>query len=234
MKPWILLLATLVTFPGETAAQSGATQAKGVRYLYLVRHGIYDRDSTADDVTGNGLNALGRDQAVLAGERLAHLPVPITALVSSHYRRAAETADEIGKLLHLQARRDTMLHECTPWSSRADILKNLTKEEADAAEAQLERAWSAYVRPATGADERWVLVAHGNVIRWFVCKALGVDTKQWGQMDIGNGSITTLAVRPDGTVRLVMFSDVGHLPIAKQTWSGRGAGWAAPPVPVNR
>jgi hypothetical protein len=22
-----------------------------------------------------------------------------------------------------------------------------------------------------------------------------------------------------------MYSDVGHLPVAKQTWSGRGGGW---------
>jgi hypothetical protein len=25
-----------------------------------------------------------------------------------------------------------------------------------------------------------------------------------------------------------MFSDVGHLPLTEQSWTGRGAGWGAP------
>jgi hypothetical protein len=44
-------------------------------------------------------------------------------------------------------------------------------------------------------------------------------------MDIANGSLTVIAVRPDGSVRLVTFSDASHLPISKQTWAGNGAGW---------
>jgi hypothetical protein len=47
-------------------------------------------------------------------------------------------------------------------------------------------------------------------------------------MEIANASLTILAVRPDGTSRLVSFSDVGHLPVARQTWTGKGAGWSAP------
>jgi hypothetical protein len=34
-----------------------------------------------------------------------------------------------------------------------------------------------------------------------------------------------IAVRPDGSIRLAMFSDVGHIPVEKQSWSGRGGGW---------
>jgi len=26
----------------------------------------------------------------------------------------------------------------------------------------------------------------------------------------------------------VMYSDVGHIPVEKQTWAGRGAGWGKP------
>jgi len=78
-----------------------------------------------------------------------------------------------------------------------------------------------------------VLVCHGNVIRWFVAKTLAQDTNRWWGMEIGNGSLTVLAVRPDGSVRLAMFSDVGHLPLDVQTWTGRGAGWWAPPAPSS-
>jgi hypothetical protein len=57
---------------------------------------------------------------------------------------------------------------------------------------------------------------------------LAGGAQRWGRMGIGNASLTVLAVRPDGTARLVMYSDVGHLPVDKQTWSGRGVGWGLP------
>src|SRR5690349_6493385 len=199
---------------------------KGTRYLYLIRHGIYDRDSTADDVAGNGINQMGREQAAYAGARLAHLPITITSLVSSHFKRAVETADVVGQILGLTPVRDTLLHECTPTTTRADVMKTMAPGEGAAADSQLTQAWAKYAQPGENGDEHWVLVAHGNVIRWFTCKALGVDTKQWGQLDIANASITTIAIRPDGTTRLSMFSDVGHIPLDKQTWTGKGAGWA--------
>ena len=47
----------------------------------------------------------------------------------------------------------------------------------------------------------------------------------WPGMEIGNGSLTIIAVRPDSTTRLIMFSDVGHLPTNRQSWTGKGAGW---------
>jgi hypothetical protein len=49
-------------------------------------------------------------------------------------------------------------------------------------------------------------------------------------MDIGNGSITVIAVRADGSTRLASFSDVGHLPPDQQSWTGSGAGWSPPPA----
>ena len=85
-----------------------------------------------------------------------------------------------------------------------------------------------YARATAGTTTHDVLVCHGNVIRWFVCKALGVDLNQWTRMDIANASLTVITIRSDGTTRLEIFGEVAHLPIAKQTWSGKGPGWAAP------
>jgi hypothetical protein len=50
-------------------------------------------------------------------------------------------------------------------------------------------------------------------------------------MDIGNTSITVIVVRSDGSLKVASFSDVGHLPPDKQTWTGRGAGYRMPPPP---
>ena len=91
--------------------------------------------------------------------------------------------------------------------------------------ATLETAWAKYCRPSSERDAHDILVCHGNVIRWFVNRALGNDVRHWTSLDIGNGSLTILAESPDGTTRLVMYSDVGHLPVEKQSWAGRGPGW---------
>jgi serine/threonine-protein phosphatase PGAM5 len=222
--------AALLAAPGARAADP-PRPAAGVRYLYLVRHGAYDRDDRADDRVGNGLNALGREQARLVGARLAKLPVRMTSLVSSDFTRARETADIIGRALGITPALDSLIHECTPASDRASSTGDMETEDAGRCDSTLAAAWARYVRPSPAADARDLLVCHGNVIRWLVCRALGADTGRWRHMDIGNASLTVIAVRSDGTTRLVTFSDVGHLPVAKQTWSGSGAGWGSRATP---
>lgn len=226
-----LALALALLTLGAAAATAQAPPARpGVRYLVLVRHGDYDRDSAADDRVGNGLNARGRQEALLTGRRLEALPVRFEALVSSDYTRARETADLIGQALHMTAARDSLLRECSPGRERADPMRLDARDNTAPCDSTLARAWRAYVRPSPAADAREVLVCHGNVIRWFTCRALGVPTSRWAAMDIGNASITVIAVRADGSTRLASFSDVGHLPPDQQSWTGSGAGWSPPPA----
>jgi len=224
MKRWIGWMIVLLAAAaiGRAAA---APVAPGVRYLYLVRHGAYDRDEHADDLTANGLNARGREQARLIGARLARLPVRIESLVSSDYTRARETADVVGRALRMAPARDSMLRECTPSAERASLMKSEKPEDVARCDAQLAAAWARYARPSPAADAHDVLVCHGNVIRWFASRALGADPRRWSRMDIANASLTVIAVRADSSIRLVSFSDVGHLPPARQTWTGSGAGW---------
>jgi serine/threonine-protein phosphatase PGAM5 len=213
---------------GEPArAADPPRSGPGIHYLLLIRHGTYDRDTTVSDVLANGLNALGHEQAHLVGARLAALPVQPASLVTSNYRRARETAEDIGQEMKRAATIDTLLHECTPSSDRPDDLRGHRTDEIAACDSNLARAWARYMVPTPDADRHDILVCHGNVIRWFVSHAVANDPRRWPWLEIGNASITILAVRPDGTIRLVCFSDVGHLPLAKQTWSGKGAGWGA-------
>jgi len=219
---WIALSAAHA--PAADPVQS----PRGVRYVTLIRHGIYDRVDSLDDRTANGLNALGREQARIVGQRLAGLPVRPRLLVSSDLKRARETAAEIGLALSMSAGEDSLLSECTPPSSRPGL-----DQEQDAAEmarclTQLGAAWEKYFRPSPDGDAQDVLVCHGNVIRWFVNRALGADVRNWTSLDIANASLTIIAVAPSGSTRLVLYSDVGHLPLAKQTWAGRGPGWTKP------
>lgn len=212
----------------STSAPQSPIAASGTRYLYLVRHGMYDRDSTDIDRSGNGLNALGREQARLVGERLAALGVPITSFVTSDFTRARETADEIGRVLGAKAVEDSLIHECTPTVGRVDYTLYHTPEENAQCDACLQAAWNKYARPSPDGDAYDLLVCHGNVIRWFAAKALGLEITRWYAMDIANASLTVIAIRGDGSTRLAVFSDAGHIPVAKQTWTGRGAGWHPP------
>lgn len=230
IRAMLATLAAVGLLAGARLEAQSKPVSASVHYLYLIRHGDYDRTDKADDRVGNGLNALGHEQAEILGRRLAALPVRMTSIVSSDYTRARETADDIGRILDLPVERDSLLHECTPTTTRADLLRDDTAAEIAACDANLEAAWEKYVRPASNADRRDLLVCHGNVIRWFVAKALGGDSQVWASMDIGNASITVLAVRGDGSLKLCSFSDVGHLPPEKQTWTGKGAVYAPPPV----
>lgn len=229
-KPLLTLLslfaAMLIAVGAHAQLATPPAKPGGVHFVYLIRHGIYDRDTTKDDVSGNGLNELGRQQARLVGARLAALPVKVRSLVCSNYARASETADEIGKLMKMTPVVDSLIHECTPNSDRPDYMSNHSAEDIALCESNLTAAWKKYFSPTPEADTRDVLVAHGNVIRWLVTKAQGIDTPHWTRYDIANCSITVIAVRPDGSTRLIEFSDTGHLPVGMQTWTGKGAGWA--------
>lgn len=234
MKRFALLLLLLVAV--ATAAHAQAPAAKkpsGTHYLVLIRHGMYDSDTTVtDDTQGNALNALGHEQAKLTGQRLKALPVKIRSLVASPYLRASETAADIGKVLGMTPVIDTLVHECTPrFESRPDYTRIETDEGMAACEANLQAAFAKYFVPTPEADTHDVIVCHGNVIRWLFCKAMQMDPLLWRRFTIGNGSLTVFAVAPDGVVRLAAYSDTGHIPVEKQSWTGRGPGWMPPPPP---
>ncbi len=230
-RPIALGVAVLAIFVAcvvcADRARAGA-EAKhgGVRFVYLIRHGSYHRQADQDDVTGNGLDPLGHQQAHWTGKRLATLPVKISSLVSSDFTRARETADDIGQEVGVTPVRDPLLHECSPPSGPAPDAAHPDSPEARQCAADLTAAFAKYFRPSPGADARDVLVCHGNVIRWLVGHALGLDPRTWTRMDIANGGITVIAVYPDGVTQLVTYSDTGHIPPASQTWLDVGPGWS--------
>lgn len=227
MKHALLVCALFLSAVSLAWAQTPSSPAaSGTHFVYLVRHGIYDRDTSAtDDRVANGLNALGHEQAKLAGARLAALGVKFDRLISSELLRAAQTADDMGKAMKMTPTRDAVLNECTPTTSNARIMASEKPNEVAECDSTRQVQWSRYFAPTPDRDTYDVLVCHGNVIRWTMMKALGADTKEWANLDCGNASLTIFAIRPNGTIRPVMYSDVGHIPVEKQTWSGRGGGW---------
>jgi len=205
-----------------SSAPAPEAKAQSVRTLYLVRHGDYDQDDPRDPDIGKALVPLGREHARLVAARLAALPVRFGSLHASSMTRARETATIIAAALPaLEPRITSDLRECTPPTRREDVMRGLEPGEADSCRVQLEGAFARYFRPAPEADAADLLICHGNVIRYFCCRALGVDPAAWLGMTIANCSLTVIQVRADGSMRLVSFDDVGHLPPALQTYTGR-------------
>jgi serine/threonine-protein phosphatase PGAM5 len=86
---------------------------------------------------------------------------------------------------------------------------------------QLNAAALRLLVPATGtADAHDIVVCHGNVIRWLVCRALGVDPQAWLGMSIANCSLTIIQVKADGSCKLISFADSGHIPWSQTTYPG--------------
>jgi serine/threonine-protein phosphatase PGAM5 len=216
---WLVTLAVVAAAmcPAVAVAQ-GDKANTDVRTLYLIRHGHYNYEEDADPDVGKALIPIGIAQARLVAARLKSIPVTMTGLYSSTMTRARQTAQVINEdfpeLEHQKAR---ILRECTPTTWREDIMAELEPNEAEECEEQLEKAWAEFFVPSTDGERHDIVVCHGNVIRYFVTKVLGVDTDSWLRMSIGNCSVTIVRIKPDGSFKLLGYADVGHIPPNLQT-----------------
>jgi serine/threonine-protein phosphatase PGAM5 len=212
-----LLIAILVCGISPSADAASAP-APAARTLYLIRHGAYDVDSTQRTPDGPGLITLGIAQARLTAARLRALPQRPKLIVASSMRRARETAAVLHETLpDVQLGLSDALRECTP---RATVNARPPTAPAGACEQQLDAAFANFFVPAAGAAETDVLVCHGNVIRYFVMKALGVDATHWLQMTLGHASLTVIRVEANGAMQVLSVGDVGHLPPEMQSGTG--------------
>jgi serine/threonine-protein phosphatase PGAM5 len=212
----ITLIVTLILTSINAASVVEAEQAS--RTLYLIRHGFYDyHDKRAPEV-GKALLPLGIAQARLVGNRLRSLPVRLSVIYSSTFTRARETALVIHQELDsLEVIESKLLSECTPPTWREDIMAECDSTELTECEEQLEAAFEKFFVPSLEGARHEVLVCHGNVIRYFVTRVLGVDPLSWLRMSIGNCSLTVVRINSDGTMKLLSFGDVGHIPPNLQT-----------------
>ena len=201
------------------------------RTVYLIRHGQYyqikDPSLTPDEPSvygvdademqrDGGLTPAGVQQSEFTAQRLQTLP--IDCIYSSTLPRAMQTAGIIAQglpgVMHT-AHRD--LWECIPhvptklagWAEKypAAVFKR-DQEQAGAAFAH-------YFQPVDGdetADHHDVLVCHGNLIRYFVCRVLQVSLDAWINMYTYNCGVSELEIQPDGDCKLISFNGTGHLP----------------------
>ena len=184
------------------------------RVLFLVRHGQYL--SSVEGKQDEVLTPLGQRQAERLGKRLA--PIPFSAIWQSDMPRAVETAEILESFIPNSRRRTSrLLREGIPSVAphfsaeyrppRAQMLQ--TRQRMDL-------AFERFVRPSR-VDRIELIVAHGNIIRYLIRRALDDATQRWWQMDILQCGLSILRVTKERRV-LVSFNDAGHLPPKMQTY----------------
>ena len=196
-----------------TAAESSAP-----RTLYLVRHGAYVPDRNADPKFGPGLTPLGVAQARLIAARLNGSGVAFDSMTSSTLLRARETAAVMHETLtSVPLAQSPLISECTPPVFESAEGEG-ARERAECAK-QLDQAFTEFFTAAKGTKRsNDILVAHGNVIRYLVVKALKVDPRAWLGMSVAHASLTVIRVQPDGSMKVLAVGDSGHIPSPLLSW----------------
>ena len=187
------------------------------RTLYLVRHGAYLPDDKSDSQPGPGLSPLGIAQARLVAARLRSLPVNFDSMTTSTMTRARETSAVMHETLrNLPLTQSHLLAECAPpaWAT----LKDETLAEQLACARRLDQVFAERFKRAEKREAHEIVVAHGNVIRYLVTKALGADTRAWLGMSVAHASLTVIQARADGSMKVLTVGDSGHIPASLLSW----------------
>lgn len=182
----------------------------GLHTLYLLRHGQYDEEEDG------GLTPLGRKQAALAARALsAH---GISRIYTSTLRRALETTAIVTHHLpFVPVRRMSLLCEAIPTPiPRIPRFAPLARIKADRRRA--DAAFERLFRPVRQSRSTLV-VAHGNIIRYFVAKALDIPLDTWVKLGSTHCSITEIVIEQNGYMRLRSFNETQHLPKKMRTMS---------------
>jgi serine/threonine-protein phosphatase PGAM5 len=188
-------------FQGKLAIRNRSVH----RTLILVRHGEFSLSTL-------GLTRIGRSQAALAGRRLRH--VSITRIHCSTMKRAHETALIIAR--HHKGRlpiRTHLLRESTPSlpRSRRKLSPDLTVDMIRRGRDRADRAYLRFFRRPGRRDECELLVCHGNVIRYWIGRVLGLSMHGWYQLDSTHCGITVIRIPREGAIVLERYNDIGHL-----------------------
>jgi serine/threonine-protein phosphatase PGAM5 len=175
-------------------------------------------------------------------------PCHVKAIHVSELVRARETAELIAEQLQYYTPKNTkllqppdpLLNETLPAPMvpiRPDIPG--AAEEIDANQERVEEAFRKYFFRDDGIvtdlddetsndelDEFEIIVGHGNMIRWFLCRALQLPPEAWLRFSTFNCSITYLVIRPEGLVVARSVGDTGHLNYDQISFSGyHGLKW---------
>lgn len=210
--------------------------------VILVRHGRSTANATgvlAGRAVGVGLDQIGCDQAALAGDRLA--PVPLVGVVSSPLERCRQTAQHI---LDRQvgtpcAPVDPDLTECDYGQWQGRTLTDLATEDlwpmvqtqpsavvfpgGESMAAMQARSVAAIRRHDAafeaehGPEAVWVAVSHGDIIKSILADALGMHLDLFQRIVVGPASVSIVRYGAGRPSVYATNTDAGDL-----SWLSKG------------
>ncbi len=183
--------------------------------VWLLRHGQEALERPKP--LGGYLTELGRQQAELTADRMADYP--LTRIIASTLHRAAQTAQIVAaRHPHIEIEYSEDLWECVPSlpAGQEAFFTDLSPAKFAQCRQKLDRAFDRYFQE----DERGttLLVAHGNVIRYLICRVLDMPLDAWARFDCLNCSLARVDRKTLLGQQLTGFNDVGHLPSEMWTY----------------
>jgi serine/threonine-protein phosphatase PGAM5 len=180
------------------------------RYLTFVRHGQYHNRQDDGDLTPLGIRQIEYTAASLREQHF-------DTIYHSPLRRAVRSAQILAQAFPgVERVESALLKECVP--SLPLELQSLypthTPATMKSCQERFTRAWSAFTLPPTepATKQHELIACHGNIMRYFVTRALGAPLDSWTKMVVHNGGLVRLRVDMDGQVMLISQNDIGHLP----------------------
>ena len=170
--------------------------------LILVRHGKAEGEGDAP------LSTLGIDQAKATAKKLATLP--ITKAYSSNYIRALGTYEEYKKHHpEVPLKINSDLKEIYRFIVGGPIKEGTRSDRVEEDTARAEKAFNEMLR---NDDNNIIAVfSHGNMIRYFLSKALNVDPKcMWNGVILNCGSISVIQIK-DNKINIKQMNSIDHL-----------------------
>uniref|UniRef100_A0A1B0C742 Serine/threonine-protein phosphatase PGAM5, mitochondrial n=1 Tax=Glossina palpalis gambiensis TaxID=67801 RepID=A0A1B0C742_9MUSC len=189
---------------------------RSVRHIILVRHAEYLHAGDTDDT--HNLTMRGCVQAKYTGRRLRELGVRWDKIIISTMTRAQETADIILKEIDFDPERlvnCSYIREGAPIPPQPPVGHWRPPKAFFRDGARIEAAFRRYFHralPTEKEDTYTLIVGHGNVIRYFVCRALQFPPEAWLRININHASITWLTIHPSGNVTIECLGDSGFMP----------------------
>lgn len=216
---------------GNAVAQlrSGADAQVARRHVVFVRHAQPAGHGGGKAARNSELTATGTKQAELTGQRLKQVFDEVSAVYHSGSKEAKATAEVIHRVLVEGVSKDQapvlvesqLLAEGIPTrpSPAPAALGDVSEAELKADGVRAEEAFRALIwRPQGKGEEQQglatveVVVGHGNVIRYLLCRALQCPSSGWSRLAANHCTISWLDIGCDGIVALREFGGSGHLP----------------------
>ncbi len=202
-------------------------------HIILIRHGIteWNAQRRYQGHADMPLNALGREQARLAGERLRAMQgLHIHAMYSSDTARAWQTAQIIGEHVGIQPQPMLDLREIDvgQWSGLTveernrlfpDSVRDCERDPINTvlpggeSRVQLQqRALRAFnqIIEAHQPEETVLAVSHAGTMRTILCHYLGMDLAYNERLKINHCSLTELRYKRDNW-RVHRVNDAAHI-----------------------